>query len=149
LVNFKGDEVEHEFVNATLSREVRASFNVKDTDYIELPGNGLSLKELFVPLLRDWGTCLDLELYEEALIHFLGGQQHVIRPVEILVDGKRVGQQPLKLLSPDVSFCVTAINNGQDQYELQLRRFLKHTSLRTIQWVYVGRTLGTFKTIRS
>jgi hypothetical protein len=103
---------------------------------------------LLVPILRDWGTCLDLALYEEALIYFLGGESQVVRPVEIRLEGVRVGHQRLKLISPGTSVCISALNDGLDRYENQLRRFLTHTTLEAIQWVNIGRKLVTFNTIR-
>jgi len=148
LVNFRQGSVEHEFVNAPLTRADRTAFLVEHKEYEEMRTAGFSLRDLFVTILRDWGTCLDLALYEEALIHFLGGQQKVAQPVEICVGGRKVGQQRLNLITPDVSLCLTAINDGHDHYERELRRFLKHTNLKGIQWVNVARRLVTFKSLR-
>ena len=149
LVNFRGDVVEHEFVNATLTYKDRIAFQVDDKNYVEIESNGRRIKDLLVAILRDWGTCLDIALYQEALIHFLGGQEQVMQPVGISVRGVRVGQQSLGLISPAASVCISALNDGQDRYETQLRRFLKHTTLNAVQWVNIARRLVTFKTIRA
>lgn len=109
---------------------------------------GLRLKEFMVALLRDWGTGLDIALYQEALIHFLGGAQKVVRPVEVFSDGSRVGRQNLNLISPETSVCISMLNDGQSRYETQLRRFLTHTPLKGIQWINIGRKLVSFKTLR-
>jgi GxxExxY protein len=148
LVNLRGDLVEHEFVNATLTHQQRIAFQVDDEDYQEIPANGCSVRDLLVAILRDWGTCLDLALYEEALIHFLGGQQQVVRLVEVCFGGMRVGHQRLNLITPEASVCISALSAGQCHYEKQLRRFLTHTALNAIQWMNIGRKLVTFKTIR-
>lgn len=149
LVNLGGDLVEHEFVNATLTHEERITFQVVDEDYRETQGTGCSVRDLLVTILRDWGTCLDLALYQEALNHFLGGRERVVRPVEVCLGGTTVGQQKLSMISPEASVCISVLNDGQDRYEYQLRRFLMHTTLKAIQWVNIGRKLVTFKTIRA
>jgi GxxExxY protein len=148
LVNFGGDLVEHEFVNATLTYKERTAFQVDDTSYVRIQSNGCNVKDVLVSILRDWGTCLDIALYEEAVVHFLGGQEQVTRAVEVRSGGAMVGYQRLNLISPEASVCISALNDGQGYYEHQLRRFLPHTILKAIQWVNIGRKLVTFKTIR-
>jgi GxxExxY protein len=148
LVNLGRDLVEHEFVNARLSHKDRIAFQVDDRDYLEMQHSGRSVRDLLVAILRDWGTCLDLALYEEALIHFLGGEQQGVKTVEVCVGGVRVGRQTLNLIWPGTSLCISALSDGQQRYESQLRRFLTHTTLKAVQWVNVGRKLVTFKTIR-
>ncbi len=147
LVNFRGEVVEHEFVNATLSHQDRLAFRVDATQYQAAHSGECKLKELLVAILHDWGTCLDTALYQEALIHFMGGPQQAVRPVEIFVGGEKIGQQKLNLLSPETSVCISTLNDGNSRYEEQLRRFLQHTPLKAIQWVNIGRKLVTFKTI--
>lgn len=149
LVNFRGEQVEHEFVNATLCHKDRIAFRVEANDYTEVRSDGFNLQECLMAVLRDWGTCLDTVLYEEALIHFLGGYQQVVKPVEIRVGEVAVGCQKMNLLSPETSVCITTLNDGQSQYGAHLRRFLKHTSLKVMQWVNIGRKVVTFKTIRA
>jgi GxxExxY protein len=147
LVNLRGEKVEHEFVNATLTREERTSFSVDDHDYQRTGAGMRDLRDLLIAILRDWGTCLDVVLYEEAVAHFLGGQPQMDHRVDVRIAGKTLGQQRLNLLSPETSFCISVLNDGRDRYENQLRRFLTHTSLRAIQWANIGRKLVTFKTV--
>ncbi len=147
LVNFGGDLVEHEFVNATLTHQERTAFQVDEASYVGIQSGGCNLMDIIVSILRDWGTCLDIALYEEAVIHFLGGPEQVTRAVEVRNGGAKVGYQRLNLLSPEASVCISALNDGQGYYEHQLRRFLPHTTLKAIQWVNIGRKLVTFKTI--
>jgi GxxExxY protein len=149
LVNLRGDLVEHEFVNAPLTRAERTCFQVADDAYTETGRASRGLRDLLVAMLRDWGTGLDVALYEEAVIHFHGGEEHVATPVEIFADGARVGQQKLNLLAPDTAFCVTALNDRAPHYEGQLRRFIRHTKLKAMQWFNVSRKVVTFKTIKA
>jgi hypothetical protein len=42
---------------------------------------------------EDWGGFLDLALYIEAMTHFLGGEDSVVRKVELSRDGVGLGEQ--------------------------------------------------------
>ena len=147
LVNFRNESVEHEFVNAPLTRENRIQFEVEDSDYRPMATVGNELRDLFVRILRDWGTGLDLRLYEEALIHFFGGEQRVVQPVEIQAGGQRIGVQKLPVIAPGTALKITTLNRDQEVFEHHLRRFLLHTTLETIQWVNVNRKCVTFRTL--
>ena len=149
LVNLRGESVTHEFLNAQLTRKDRNSFDVHDQDYSEIECHGFNLKELLIAMLRDWGTCLDVELYEDAVLYFLGGEDKSLRSVEISSDQGPIGHQNLNLICPETGLCITALNHGFTSYEGQLRRFVSHTSLNAIQWVNIGRKLVSFKTLKT
>jgi GxxExxY protein len=146
LVNMRLEAVEHEFVNAAITREDRIRFAVEDRDFVNA-GGGNCLREVTVAILRDWGVGLDIGLYEEVLTHFLGGCEKVQQPVGVFVDGSEAGNQVLRLAEPGVAFKISALGEGRQRYESHLRRFLAHTSLDCIQWINVGRRVVTFKTI--
>lgn len=148
LVNFRGESVEHEFVNAPLLRDARIRFQVDDHDYVRATGSGLDLRDLLVAMLRDWGTGLDLNLYAEAAVHFFGGESRVTRAVDILDGSVKVGTQKMRLISPGTALKVTALNRDLDRFENHLCRFLQHTALEEIQWVNVARKQVTFRTLR-
>lgn len=147
LVNFRNERVEHEFVNAPLTREDRIRFEIQDTSYQPASGAQIELRELFVRILRDWGTGLDLRLYEEALVHFFGGEPRVIQPVEISDASERVGAQKLPVISPGTVLRLTTLSRDLEMFEHHLRRFLAHTGLERIQWVNVNRKRVTFRTL--
>src|SRR5690242_13358354 len=74
------------------ARAERISFKVM----IDTGGGGAEeeskqLSDLLVPVLRDWGTCLEISLYEEAVTHFLGREQSVLKKVGVLWDGNSIG----------------------------------------------------------
>ena len=43
---------------------------------------------------------------------------------------------------------ITALGSELEAYSCQLRRFLAHARIETIQWVNIGRKEVTFRTIR-
>ncbi len=71
----------------------------------------------------------------------------MLRPVEIKSDGMVVGVQNVNLLSFDTSFVVTAFTNGIKTYGDHLMKFLKHASLKRIQWVNFNKQEVVLKTI--
>lgn len=147
LVNLRGDLVQHEFLNAPLTWQDRTAFQVVDTYWRGAVAP--DLRDLLVPILREWGTGLDVQLYEEAVVHFLGGASRVASRIEVLANGVVIGHQTLNLLAPGVAVCLTALNRDEDRYAAQLRRFLRFVPLQTIQWVNIGRKQVSFRTLQA
>jgi GxxExxY protein len=147
LANMRTDSVQHEFVNAPLKHADRICFEVDERDYQSHETKDRELRSLLIPILRDWGTCLEVGLYEEAATHFLGGEAAVLHGADVVSDGVIVGVQPVRLLSPEVAFKITAFESPRPHYEKELWHVLRHTRLRCIQWANIGQKLVTFKTI--
>lgn len=149
LINVRPELVEHEFVNALLTRQQRTAFAVHDAEWQESEGAGPNVRELVIGMLRDWGTGLDLQLYEEALTHFFGGEAKTLSEIEVVIDGQTIGRQKVRLAGTNAAFKVTAIpSDGLSRFEDHARRFLRHTRLRSIHWINVTREVVTFRTIQ-
>lgn len=146
LVNMRPRAVEHEFVNVAMPREERLRFGVDHSDFAEDGQSRVPLRDLTVSILRDWGVGLDIELYEEALTYFLGGASAVIQSTDVRIGG-RCWPQKIKMAAPGSGLKITALGNGKNQYEQQLRKFLAHSSLDRIQWINIGRSNVNFKTL--
>jgi len=148
LVNLRPPLVEHEFVNTTLARDDRTGFAVREEAWRDRDGSGTAVKEIVVAFLRDWGTCLDLHLYEEALTHFLGGDNAVVAEANVVTDGRRLGTQRVRLAGPATAFKITALRDrDRPHFQTHTRRFLQHTDLQSIHWINVTRTAVTFTTL--
>ena len=150
LINVRPELVEHEFVNTSLTREVRAEFATDDSEWREMPAVRGSVKEYLLAVMRDWGTGLEIPLYTDALTHFLGGEATVQQEVAILLEGRQVGRQKIRLLTPDATFQLTQIadKKGLDRFETHARLFLNHTGLNILQWINISLHQVTFRTIR-
>lgn len=146
LVNLRPDLVEHEFVNTTLTRTDRTDFEVlADKWRAPVP----DLKPWLVAALADWGTGLDIHLYEQACTHFFGGPEKVLSEVEIVMEDRRLGTQPVRLAAPGVAFKVTTMSHsGFSAFEDHARRFLAHSTLDAIHWINIFRDTVVFKTLR-
>lgn len=147
LVNLRKETVEHEFVNTTLMHKDRIQFEVSDASWSEkIPGAG-RFREVLTALLRDWGTGLDLQLYEEALTHFFGGEAYVLANVEVRCKEHALGHQKMLLVAPRVAFALTALPEANADFESHTQRLLRHTELEAVLWANIGLKRVTLTTI--
>lgn len=147
LVNFRLEAVQHEFVNTTLVRSDRTRFDIDDRQW-QPPDSDAELNGFLAGMLRDVGTGLDLELYEEALIHRLGGPAVAARNVDVIVDGRQIGRQETICTSSGAAIKLTALKGDRlGAYEDHYRRFLNHANIETLHWVNVTRSRVTFRTL--
>ncbi len=149
LVNVRPETVEREFINATVDREDRFAFVPDVTAWDDgLPGASF-VRELLLELLADWGSGLQLSLYEEALTFFLGGESVVVRPVSVLLDSTLLGQQSFRHVADNVAFKLTAFEDPRalDRFLIQVHRLVRHTTLRALLWINIGRSRIAFTSV--
>ena len=106
-----------------------------------------SVRESLSSALRDWGTGLELSLYETALTHYLGGKEQVEREVAVRGEGHRLGFQSMRLVADGIAFKLTAFETDDNHFEEHARRLLRHVDLRAILWVNIGLRRVTFTAI--
>ncbi len=147
LVNLRPTKVESRFVNTTLTQQSRRQFEAEIQRWREEDDLSRSLRVRLLNLLQDWGCFLELPLYTEALVHFLGGEQQVVQKVALKSGNVSLGNQRVHLLTPDTAFRLTALAEGAEHYEIQLRLLLKHSALRAIQWINMARHRVDFVTL--
>ncbi len=147
LVNLRTPEVEHEFVNALTPLEARREFVVDAERWLEPCSQANLVQRTLIDLLHDWGTGLELPLYEEALTHFLGGEERVVQKLDVVLDDRRLGWQPFRVAAPGIAFKVTAFDGSLEPFEEHARRLMQHTSLSAILWANIGLQKVTFRTL--
>ncbi len=136
LINLRSPAVEYRTVNAVVSAAERRRSKLAVEVWRPRTARCDLLADLLHEMLRTWGAFLDYHLYEDALIHFLGGEHEVLRPVPLQRAGLRLGSQRLPLLTDAVAFRVTALSpNARRDYADQLRRFLALTPLAALHWI--------------
>lgn len=146
LVNLRPERVSDEFVNNVLSPQDRIAFEVVDEDWIDSGGG--HLKEQMVSAIHDWGTSLDLELYEDVATHFCGRNGEPLTEIEIRVHDRRLGLQKVRLADPSRALKITTLDGDSlPEFERHARRFLANTSLGAIQWINITRPVVQFKTL--
>jgi GxxExxY protein len=146
LVNLRPHRVDHEFVNNVLTRADRTSFATVDEGWQEIEGK--QAKDGMTALLRDWGTGLDLALYEQAAAWLYGQPPDVESDVEVRMKSRLLGLQRMRMAAPDVAIRVTALApEWLADFRTHLCRLLAHTDLRAIQWINITRQSVQFRTI--
>ncbi|MGH7135773.1 MAG: hypothetical protein ACREHD_08540, partial [Pirellulales bacterium] len=62
-------------------------------------------------MLHDVGTGLGLELYEEAVIHFLGGPDVAVQTIDVVDRGRLVGKQKIGCTPDRTGIKITALKS--------------------------------------
>lgn len=148
LVNMRPPSVESRFVSTTLSPTNRLDFQLMSEKFAEVDEASIAFYETLVSLLNDWGVFLSVELYREALTHFISGGEGGVRPVDVVSCGRVVGQQKLCVLDPETAWHISAIRNNHSFYETHMSRLLKHTDLKRIHWVNFDQRKVSLQTIK-
>jgi GxxExxY protein len=154
IVNVRSEGVQHEFINCHNRLSALRNPKVVDTAWKPRFGGADSFRNTLMSLISDWGVGLELALYEEALIHLLGGEQAVIRPVPVFGRDGFVATQRMNLAAPEVAFRLTALHDDGDipsrleAFEAQVRKFLMHTRLQAIHWANLTHREITFTTLQ-
>ena len=105
------------------------------------------LREKTIDLLNDWGAFLQVDLYRDAVTHFLGGVEAVVRKVNIYSGEQLLGEQEVRLLTDDTAFTFSAIADSTDKMRIHLERFLAHTPLLHLQWINLNHHRLEFVTL--
>ena len=147
LLNVRTQLVQHEFVNSTLRLQDRTQFRVEDELFVAVGSQDVAWKEWLTAAIQDWGTGLDMQLYNDGLTEFLGGEDLVLRDLAIIINGEYVGDQKGHHCGERVLFKITTLPDDLNAFELHARRFLAHTALDAVQWVNINRNLVSFQTL--
>ena len=135
LLNFRSSSVEYEFISTILTHKDRYDYSIQSNNWQEVTSSCNLLKSTLSNLFSEWG------LYNEALLHFLGGSEKIITPVEIYFNNKVIGEQKMQLLNNQTAFHISAITRAFKGYEKNIRRFIEHTKINTVQWINLNHHL--------
>ncbi len=148
IINVRPEKVQDEFVNCHQRLDALRNPSV-DTGSFESAVTGASFfHDHLISMIQDWGSGLETGLYEEALTHFLGGEERVLLPVPVMGAKGRLHDQKMRLLAPDVAFKLTAFPDRLEAFVVHARRVIQHTSLKAIHWANITHKHVTFTTIR-
>ncbi len=147
LINMQPSSVEHRFVSTKITPEERYAFSIDDSDWQDHDEDGVWLKQLMTNLVREWGAFLGNSLFYEAIYHFRGGEENVIKKIEIRHGSNFLGTQKSHMINREVAFKISSITKGETFYEKHLRQFVRFASLRAFQWINFNHAKIVFKTI--
>ncbi|MBK8040627.1 MAG: GxxExxY protein [Verrucomicrobiaceae bacterium] len=148
IFNMRPERMGSEFVNCHQRLEDLRDPRVLDAAFDSSIPGGKFFRETLMALIHDWGAGLEISLYDEALTHFLGGEEQVILPVPVIGNKGHLHDQKMRLLAPGVAFRLTAFTERLDAFETHARRLLEHTNLKAIQWANITHRQVIFTTIR-
>lgn len=151
LINVRPEKIGREYVNNALTHQDRIQFTCSTQHWDSHMSGADQFQALLVDLLRDWGTCLDLSLYEEAITHFCGGDSVVIRPARVSLDGHELGTQTMRFVTEKTAFKLTAFGASEQQkrFASHAQRLVNHTDIESLLWADIGRHEVTFTTLTS
>lgn len=147
LLNFHLPKVKGYLLVTNLSQARRREFVVDTQHWKDFTSSCSLLRKTMIELLENWGAYLEIKLYEEALIHFLGGKAKLSCVKCIKRDGIILGSQSVLQHSPQLMFRLTAYTDDLAHHRSHFERFLKHTHFRALQWINLNRHQIQFVTI--
>lgn len=147
LLNFRSQKVEGKLLVTPFTLETRRKIQVCASKWRELSPECGVLRTTLMNLLMDWGACLETRLYEEGLIHFLGGKDQVLQRLEIRRGDIQLGLQCFTVHAPELAFYLTGMPETTDSWKVHLNRLIAHTPLRAIQWINLSHNKIRFETV--
>ena len=147
IINVRPERVGDEFVNCHLRLDELRDPSVNTASFESAVDGACFFHDHLISMIQDWGSGLETGLYEEALTHFLGGEEKVMLPVPVTGIKGHLHDQKMRLLAPDVAFKITAFPDRLEAFEIHSRRLLQHTSLKGIHWANITHKNVTFTTI--
>ena len=135
LLNFRPAKVRGRLRYNPLTDSVRHQFKLRTGQWRQLTPRCKELASTLRMLLEDWGAFLETQLYEEAIVFFMGGPEECLKRVELRRGNHLLGSQFMTMHAPRHLFAVTAISRDPTAYREHLSRLLKLTGLDGIQWM--------------
>ncbi len=135
LINFRPESVKGRLRFNALSTADRHQTTFDTRRWQRLGPGCERLHDHVVGLIKDWGGYLDTRLYEEALVHFFGGETHCVSRVPVIRDGHELGTHRVQFHEDGAIFIITAITREKARHEAHLRRLIGYTRLKAIQWI--------------
>ena len=147
IINVRPERVDEEFVNCHLRLEDMKNPSMDTARFDSSIAGAAFFHDHLISMFQDWGAGLGTGLYEEALTHFLGGEERVLLPVPVIGAKGRLYDQKMRLVAPEVAFKLTSFPDRLEAFEVHARRLLQHTSLQAIHWANITHKHVTFTTI--
>jgi GxxExxY protein len=149
LLNFRPAKVTGKLVRCPVGRLDRSQVRFIQRRWQPLSAGCELLKGQMSALLADWGAYLQAQLYEEALVHFSGGESVCARRVRVVRDGLELGTHRMQCHADQIAFLVTAMTQDHHDYEQHLLRLIRFTCLQAVQWINLNHADVELVTLRN
>ncbi len=144
IVNFRGESVESRFVNCSIKTDERRCY---DLAFDKWKG-GARLQSLVEAILSDWGTGLELALYQQAFAHLLSEETDAVQSLSLFRGSIPVGGQAFILSAPCEAVKVTSMAKPTTGYADHLRKLIQLAPLRSMHWINIALHQVTLTTIQ-
>ncbi len=150
LINLRPEQVVKEFVNCPFTQQGKFNFRIVKEEWNDTLPGASEFSGILTQLLRDWGHTLELTLYEEALTHFLGGEEVVSRNIAVHFDDIILGRQPMRLAAERTAFRLTAFDSptSQERFIHHMHLLIKHTDIDRVWWANLAHHEITFRNLQ-
>lgn len=135
LLNFRTAKVTGRLKRAPLFAGKQRDVRMVSKDWHPLSDRCDHLRKQIMVLLQDWGAFLEARLYEEALVHFCGGETACVVRLPLRRAGIPLGHHRMACHAANLGFVVTAMTDDWQDYREHLLRLVRFTGLRGIQWL--------------
>lgn len=112
-INMRPPSVEHLFVSTRLTPEKRFAFTVDDKQWRDLDEDSIWLKQSMIAFLKEWGAFLDTGLFYEAIYHFRGGEEQVVKTIEVNDGANRFGAQKVHRINSNTLFDISSMTKAR------------------------------------
>jgi GxxExxY protein len=147
VINVRPESVGHEFVNCPARLTELRHPTIVDERWDSRATGADSFRARLMSLIEDWGAGLGIGLYEEAVTHFLGGEDRVLLPVPVIGGKRHIANQRMRMAAPNVAFKITALRSRLGEFESHAKRLIGHTTLKTVHWANITQASVTFTTL--
>ena len=125
------------------------NYRLNSTEWADDDLAANDFRDRLLGIVEDWGVCLDLNAYQEALLYFTSGPESGLLPVAIHSRDRIVGYQKMRLLTPDTAWHLTAVKSNRASYENHVLRKLGNTHLKRLHWINLNQNEIHFKTLKN
>jgi GxxExxY protein len=147
LLNFGSERVDGRLHATRLTPSIRRKITTDASRWQPQSPACEELQKIMLALLADWGSFLEVPLYEEALTHFLGGPDWVKQRVPLSRGTVALGDQTMNIHTRGSGFVVTSFTTELAVHETNLKKLLALCPLRTLQWINLKHALVQFTTL--
>jgi GxxExxY protein len=144
LINFRARSLEGRFASTTLTHIDRKHYTLVKENWLKTKLSD-EIESLLQELFSDWGSCLSIALYEEALIHLIDTASY--QRLRVSIDHAEMGSIKFATAGGSVGITFSAFSSKDKDAFKHLQRILKTTTLRQIFWININKNKITLETI--
>ena len=122
IINFRPDSLQWRFVSTSLSFNQRKLYSLSTGNWMQREAADPCLPDLISELMDEWGAYLDLQLYKDAILFFIG------------LSTDQLNKRFYSHL-PDSLIHITALSRKKNIYQKNLQKYLHASTCQYMDWI--------------